>query len=430
MKQLVKVFLLTLAIFFIAGCGGSTDPGELALEKVKGGKLIADVPANVLKQELIKKGIADENTTVFGFKAYKISYNTTDEENNTVKASGIIVVPSDYNADAKAKQTLEYMHAKGLAMVVDCHGTIFSNNEAPSVAVTNSASAEGVGLIFTSLSGFVTLQPDYIGFGDSNSHYQPYLLEKSSANSVVDFTKAAIKFAKENNIPIAQSKDTYLTGYSQGGYVALAALKKFQEQGYIVNLTVPMSGPYLLDPIAKGVLSSDTIGVPSFMAATAYSYTKAYKKPATTLIQEPYASKLPTLFDGSLTRVEIDAKLTHKVKGENGLFTDEIAENYDGSWFQQALQLNSVVDFSPKTPIKMLHCLGDDVIPYQISQVTKDAFENQLNAVYIDLTPVEVALTQDPNTQLRYTHTECGLPSYKVAAYIFTKARKSSALGY
>ena len=430
MRNIVKILIASIAMFIAVGCGGSSDPGELKVDKVKGGELIADVPANILKAKLIEKDSADKNTTVFGFKAYKIPYTTTDDKGKKVKASGVMVVPTAENADGKTMQTLEFMKAKGLAMVVDCHGTIFSNDEAPSVSIKNSASAEGVGIIYSSLSGFVTLQPDYIGFGDSKEHYQAYLLKQSSANSVVDFTKAAIEFAKANNIAIATSKDIYLTGYSQGGYVALAALKKFEAEQYNVIMATPMAGPYLLDPIAGTVLSSDTIKVPSFMAAVAYAYAKTYDKDVKELIQEPYASKLPSLYNGSLIRPEIDKELTTKIKGDGGLFTDSIATNYQGSWFQKSLQANSVVDFTPKTAVEMLHCLGDDVVDYNVSKGTRDAFVNQLGANHVNLIPVEIAITKNPLTKLRLGHIDCALPSYKVSAYMFATMRKNTPLGY
>ncbi len=430
MKTIVKLVILTATILFIAGCGGSSDPGELSIEKVKGGKLIADVPANIIKADLIKKGLAENNTTVFGFKAYKIPYTTTDEENNIVQASGVMVVPTGYNASDADKQKLTIMKSIGLAMVVNCHGTIFANAEAPSVEIENSALPDSIGIIFSSISGFVTLQPDYIGYGDSKGHYHPYLLEKSSANSVVDFIKAAIKFAQDNNIPIVASKDLYLTGYSQGGYVALAAQEKLEQEGsFNLKLSIPMDGPYLLDPIAAGVLQSDTLGVPSFMAAVAYSYSKAYKRDITELVQEPYASKLSTLFNGSLTRVEIDKQLTHKTKGDGGLFTDSIATNYANSWFRAKLVENSVVDFRPQAPIKMLHCLGDDVIPYQVAQGALQGFTQVIGASNVSLIPIEPTYTKDANTQLRLGHAECAAPAYKIAASIFATTREQT-IGY
>ena len=363
----VKIFLFIATFWLLVGCGGN-DPGNLQVESVKGGKLIADVPANLIKAELLKKGLIDNNNSVFGFKAYKIIYNTTDDNNKTVKASGVMIVPSKYNTTAEDAQKLLYMQSIGMPMVVNCHGTIFSNKEAPSVVIESSAATDDIGVLYSSIYGFITLEPDYIGFGESKEHYQPYLLKKSSANAVVDFVKAAIEFAQKNSIPILDTKDIYITGYSQGGAVALSALKVMQEDNLNVKIAVPMAGPYLLDPIAQHVLSEDNISVPSFMAAAAYSYSKAYNHNVNELIQEPFASKLPTLFNGSLSRVQIDKELTNKVKGDGGLFTNNIVQNYSGSWFQQKLQENSVVDFTPTVMVKMLHCIHSYGLPFNGKQ--------------------------------------------------------------
>ena len=425
----IKAITLISTLYLLAGCGGSSDPGALEIKEPKGGKLIADVPANLIKQDLLAKGLIDKNTTVFGYRAYKIVYTTTDEENKTVKASGVMVVPSAYKASAEAKEKLNLIKRVGFAMVTNCHGTIFANKEAPSVEIENSALPDSIGTIFSSISAFVTLQPDYIGFGKSKGHYHPYLLKKSSASSVADFIKAAIKFAKDNNIPLVASKDVYLTGYSQGGYVTLAAQEKIEKEGGInLKLSIPMAGPYLLDAIAANVLQLDSIKAPSFMAATAYSYSKAYKKDVSTLINEPYASKLPRLFSGKFTREQIDKELTKKVKGKNGLFTNYIVTNYQNSWFKKALANNSVVNFVPKAPVTLLHCLGDDIVNYQVVKGALDTF-NYLGANSVELLPVEVAITKDINTKLRLGHIDCALPAYKIATTIFAKYRLNT-IGY
>jgi len=430
MRKVVTNLVVTIATLLIVGCGSSSDPGEIVTqEEIKNGKLIADFPANILKSTLLEQGAITPEQTVFGFKAYKIPYITKDANGKDVNASGVMVVPSSLGCDENTTKNLELMKQIGLATVVDCHGTIFSNQEAPSVEMETTSEPAGAAVILSSLSGFITLQPDYIGFGDSKNHPQEYLIEKSSSTAVVDFIKAAQKFAKDNNIKWVESNQMYLTGYSQGGFVATAALEDIEKENFNLRLAAPMAGPYLLDPIAQGVLAQDNIEVPSFMAATANSYSIVYKQDIKELIQEPYASKLSTIFDGSLTREEIDKELTTKVKGDDGLFSDELVANYDTSWFRLELLNNSVVDFSPKTPIKLLHCLGDDVIPYQISEVTRDVFNDQLGATYVDLTPIEVAITQDPETSMRLGHAECGVYAYSVVAHIFAEDRKNS-LGY
>jgi pimeloyl-ACP methyl ester carboxylesterase len=422
MKYLVNIAFLAL-FFVFSGCGGSSldEPQKVAF---KDGELIADFPANLIKEDLLKKGLIDKNTTVFGFRAYKLSYTTKDDEGKELNASGVIIVPSDLTLNQEDKAKLEQMKAIGLSIVVDNHGTVFANKEAPSVLIANTMMPEGSGVIYSSLAGFITLQADYIGFGDSKEHYHPYLLKNSSANAVVDFYKKALEFLSENNIAKVNS-GIFLSGYSQGGYVTLAALKKFEEEHIAVNIATPMAGPYLLDPIAQSVLSLEEIAIPSFMAAVAHSYATLYKQDITSLIQEPYASKLSRLFDSKeYTREEIDKELTTKVKGENGLFSDEIVQNYQGSWFQNALKANSVVDFAPQTPVKLIQCKGDSVVPYAISEASQNIFANYFDTE-VDLIPVEDTL----GLANYLDHVACAKYAYMIANNIFVEYRKAT-IGY
>ncbi|NPA27574.1 MAG: prolyl oligopeptidase family serine peptidase [Epsilonproteobacteria bacterium] len=418
MKRLLVLFIA----FFIAGCGGSSDPGEIEEVKVVGGELIADYPANLLKNELVAQNKISPEDDVFGFRAYKIYYKTTDANGVEVNASGVMVVPTAVGASESVAQKLLYMQQVGLGAVVDCHGTIFANKEAPSVKISQTLEPDGAPIIFTSLAGFISLQPDYIGFGESKEHIQEYLIKKSSASSVVDFINAAKEFAKNNNIPWANGYEFYLTGYSQGGYVSMAALKELEKNDTSVLMAAPMAGPYLLDPIAKGVLSLEEISAPSFMAAVGYFYSKVYNYPVTQIIKEPYASKLDTLFSGEYSREEIDKELTTKVKE---LFSDEILYTYELSWFRLKLVENSVVDFAPKTPVKMVHCLGDDIIPYQISEASFELFSNVFGASDIELLALEDIL----QTSNRYSHTQCAPYAYSLVAKIFAQDRKVR-LGY
>ena len=113
-------------------------------------------------------------------------------------------------------------------MVSDDHGTIFANKKAPSVIASDTGSPSGSAIIITSIGGFATLKPDYIGFGDSKEHYYPYVLKDSLANSTVDFIKKVKVFAKDNNITL--NNQLFLTGYSEGGYASMATLKKIEEE--------------------------------------------------------------------------------------------------------------------------------------------------------------------------------------------------------
>jgi len=215
-KQRLKSILLVTPLLFL-GCGDGLDAPKN--ESFKGGELFVNFPGAAIKPGLVKAGAVEANGTVYGYKAFKIPYVTTDEEGNEVKVSGLFVIPT--GLPDIVNTTL------GLSMVADDHGTIFANAEAPTVIAGSSGAPDGSAILLTSLGGFATLQPDYIGFGDSNDHYHPFVLKDSLANATVDFIKQVKVFAKDNNITL--NNQLFLTGYSEGGYASMATLKKINE---------------------------------------------------------------------------------------------------------------------------------------------------------------------------------------------------------
>jgi len=415
MKNILTTGILGVSLFVVLGCGDLDKPSN---ESVKGGEIVVDFSASMMKDTLISKGLADENTTVFGYKAYKIPYTTTDEEGNEVEVSGLFVIPTGMPTA---------VNSLGLSMVSDGHGTIFANSDAPTVIASNNGTPDGSSILLTSLGGFATLQADYIGFGDSyQKHYHPFILKKSSANCTVDFIKAVKTFATDNNITL--NNQLFLTGYSEGGYVALATLKKIEEDAELtVTMAIPMAGPYDLNLTAFGVLSNPTLSVPSFMADFGYAYGKAYDKDIDSIINEPYASKLPTLLDGSIARELIDPELSYETTGESGLFAQSFVNEFFSNsnfWFREAVVENSVHAWAPQTSVRLVQCQGDDVIPYVISQVT-EATMSAMGARDVALIPVEPTLGLDHNV----THSECGGLAYGVATKIFSEVRKTT-IGY
>lgn len=418
MKHMSKLVLAVSVLFFV-GCGSDLD--QPVNEQVSNGEVVVDLDGESIKGSLIAAGTpgVDETTTVYGYKAYKIPYTTTDEEGNSVAVSGLMVVPTGV-PDA-VKQI-------GFSVVSDDHGTIFANAEAPTVVAANTSAPAGSSVILTSLFAFVTLQPDYIGFGDSSDHYHPFVLKKSLANTTVDFIKAAEAFAQKNDINL--NGQIFLTGYSEGGYAAMAALEKIEMEGELqVTMAAPMAGPYIMDGLAQQVLSQPELSVPSFMANIGYAYAKAYDEDIASVINEPYASKLDELFDGSKARPEIDPELTTVTSGPNGLFKQSFVDGFfAGNWFTQAVSDNNLYKWAPQTPVKLVHCMGDDVIPFDIS-VNTEASLNGYGAADVALVPVEVAVTQDPATTLRYGHAECGPVAYGVTATIFAETR-AATIGY
>jgi len=406
-----------LALLLI-GCSDIDNPPST---KMDGGELVVDLDGKFIKKSLLDNHVAGitSQSVVYGQKAYKIPYVTTDEQGNEVNVSGYMVVPKGLPK--------ELIDIKGFSVVSDDHGTIFHNNETLSVIASTTNSPSGASIILTSLAGFVTLEPDYIGFGDSVGHYHPFVQKKSLANATVDFIKAAREFALKNGIHL--NSQLFLTGYSEGGYAALATLQKIEQEAIDmpIALAAPMAGPYDLNLTAFGVLSKPTLSEPSFMADVAYAYAKSYDREYSDIVNEPYASRLPYLFDGTKYMEEIDALLTTKTTGDDGLFSTSLVYDFVNSpdnWFRKAMVENSVHAWAPKTPLKLIHCKGDDVIPFGMSEWTKGNLDAR------GATSVEVMAVEDIlGLPIEVGHSDCGVLAYGLAAKVFANARAMS-IGY
>jgi len=101
-------------------------------------------------------------------------------------------------------------------MLLYHHGTQYENCEAPSVNVYKAST-----YILPSYIGFITISPDYIGYGESLSKQYPYLIANLTASTSIDILIASQTFLKEQNIKF--NKQLFLGGYSQGDGATLAS---------------------------------------------------------------------------------------------------------------------------------------------------------------------------------------------------------------
>jgi len=417
MKNITKTLAILIPLLFV-GCGSDSD-SSISSEKSIKGEIVVDFSASRMKKLLIDEGAITEDRVVFGYRAYKIPYITTDEEGLDVNASGLFVIPTGMPST---------INKIGLSMVSDSHGTIFKNAKAPTVHGEIYGTPDGSPILLTSIGGFATLQADYIGFGDSKNHYHPYMLKESSANATVDFIKQVKIFAKENNIKLNQQ--LFLTGYSEGGYVTMATLKKIEEEGMdlSVSMAVPMaSATYSLTRVSNIMLNQEKMVLPAMVADLAYAHSIAYSEDVCSIVNEPYASKLSTLFDGTHSMTDINSQLPTDIKGKNGLFKDEAIADYlanDSHWYRIAMAENSVDAWTPQTALRFINCEGDKVAPFSESNMTFETMKS-MGAEDIEIIPLEKRLGLSKNLG----HMECALPSYKMVAEMFANIRKET-IGY
>ena len=165
-----------------------------------------------------------------------------------------------------------------------------------------------------------------------------------------------------------------IAGYSQGGHVAMATHKVLERDHageFSVTAAAPMSGPYDLVHFGDTVTSptdSVNLGGTLFMPYLVRSYQNSYGgiyASASDVYQSPFDRTAPTIFptDVPVATLMADGALPNDptfrlLFGPGGLLTDAFRAAYPNSNFRKALQMNTLLGWSPKAPIAL--CGGAD----------------------------------------------------------------------
>jgi Secretory lipase len=241
--------------------------------------------ANELGQELLQLAY----NPVCAVTVYHIEYDTVDPEGNLTPASGALMIPGGQASCQGPRPIVEY-----------AHGTQ-TDRDYDIADLSNSDNAEG--LILAALfaaEGYIVVAPNYVGYDISTLSYHPYLNADQQSKDMIDAVAAS-----RNALPTAEVPSTsdggklFITGYSQGGFVAMATHRAMQAAGEPVTAAAPMSGPYALaalgDAVFEGEVNSSAVENLVLLAA---SYQNAYGNVyanTTDLFASPYTSDVATL---------------------------------------------------------------------------------------------------------------------------------------
>ena len=90
--------------------------------------------------------------------------------------------------------------------------------------------------------GYAVIAPNYAGYSDSSLNYHPYLDETQQSTEMMN----ALDHVREHAglLGASLSSELFVTGLSQGGYVAMATHKALEASGEKVAASMPVSGPY------------------------------------------------------------------------------------------------------------------------------------------------------------------------------------------
>ena len=337
----VRQLLLMSLLLVAAACGCSSQSGTeqtappAAVEPTRSGRLEAATLLN-------RVAIADLNhavhaagsrtptlTPLYEVANYRLSYLTTDSQGKEIVASGLVSAPVKM-ASAKSP-LLSYQHA-----------TIYKDAQAPS----NDPTAAALPVIVASL-GYIVIAADYVGYGVSKGTPHPYLLAAPSASAVVDLLTAARTWRHQNSV--ADNGQLFLTGYSEGGYVSVAAHRAMQAAGspHLVDLAAVAlgAGPYdagvTLDELLRRVrIEHPLLGTlidPGLLRHLGSSLRRAVRN---ALLKQLVPADADVVFDATLI--------------DNYLADDDAAIE----------RQSNVHDWAPAVPARFFHGRDDRTVPY------------------------------------------------------------------
>ena len=289
----------------------------------------------------------------YSIKVYKITYRTVFK-GESVLASGVISIPTGISYP--------------LDMAIVGNGLTLADRDAPSAF---DLPDNYTGFEFIASVGYITIIPDMLGFGVSSDLTYPIHNYQHSARTMIDFIYACEEFITYERIKA--SGRNFMIGYSQGGYIAMAALKMMQEENiddiYIEAAAVGAGG-YNLVGLLKYALARNTYPSPAHLAMLFTSYNELYgwNRPVTDFFNEPYAGRIPVLLNGEYDRQQADDQLTTNFDDLfNPVFLQGLKDSTETEVFQ-ALEENSVYDWTPEIPMTIIHSINDEKIPFSDSE--------------------------------------------------------------
>src|SRR5882757_7012832 len=251
-KRLVP---LVLGVSLLApGCGGSTE-GVSPVQTLPAsrGQLLSSPPTKLgsfsvsdllsrlsgsqMGRELIKLAFSPTCSV----DTYHLEYDTVGARGEATTASAALMIPTGSHPRCQGPRPI-VLYALGKRDLKS-----FNIAELPS-----QSNEEGLALATVGPArGYIVVAPTYAGYDTSSLDYHPYLNAAQQSKDMMDALTAAHSALSALNVP--ENRKLFVTGYSQGGHVAMATHRALQAAGIAVTASAPMSGPYALEAFGDAI---------------------------------------------------------------------------------------------------------------------------------------------------------------------------------
>jgi pimeloyl-ACP methyl ester carboxylesterase len=301
-----------------------------------------------------------KDSTNYSVDVYRLTYRTHYKDQEII-ASGLACIPA----------------SEGIFPILSFqNGTNSAHANAPTENASNSMFTILQGLAG---NGYILLIPDYIGFGASDTIVHPYYIKDPTNNAIIDLIIATREFIDNFIVDAVYSQDCYLAGYSQGGWASLSALQTIEHDELLdiqVKATSCGAGAYDLISATEYILALDTFPGPQYLPYYLYSHQQygLITDPMNKYFQEPYASIIPDLFNGSLTNAQVNAQLTDTI---SNLLNADFITNFkvDNAYEEIRTDMvnNSVSAWPAASLLRFYHGTADlHVSPSQSKNIYQD----------------------------------------------------------
>jgi prolyl oligopeptidase family protein len=301
------------AVIFVSCGGGSGDRGAMSMSIPRGTllqtppDLVSTIPAGTLLAEL--RASSNQQLLTLGgipvcdIAIYHIEYETVGGRNEPATASAALMVPVGVDPRCRNERPI----------LLYAHGTTIEH--AFNLAdLHDPANAEGLLLAtFFASQGYIVVAPNFAGYDTSDLPYHPYLVADQQSRDMIDgLTAARTALPLASALLVRDSGRLFITGYSQGGFVAMATQRAMQALGQPVTACAPMSGPYALaafvDALYYGQVSGDATVVSAFLT-TAFqrTYSNVYAAPGD-VFEAQYATGIDSLLPTTTPRSQLYAE--------------------------------------------------------------------------------------------------------------------------
>jgi hypothetical protein len=300
---------VAFAAALLAGCGSDSPTSAPAASTAHGTLAtspplrIASADAATFKAQLGANAagaqlLALTGPPACGIDFYYINFWTTGAANEVTESSGALMVPTGAAPACSGPRPI----------LLYAHGTQFEQafNIADPTAFTSTNTEGALIAAMFAAQGYIVVAPNYAGYDISTLGYHPFLNATQQSGEMID-ALAAARAALPSTFAASttDSGKLFITGYSEGGYVAMATERALDMAGKPPTAAAPMSGPYALEALFDAVITGNVnIGSTLFTPLVTTSYQRAYGNiysATTDFYSATYATGIDKLMPTTLT---------------------------------------------------------------------------------------------------------------------------------